>query len=235
MSYGDNLWLCGGQGPGASTTTIFSDVWFSPEGRQWTQVDNLPAPRWGHSMVSFLGFMFVVGGAVDGNYTLLYSNNGFNWDVAPGVPNTVNYRAFFGLSVFNDAMFVTAGETPGAHPMFLDDVWTWSPCEPVADCAQFEGRAECQLLPNLTATCVCKTPYTGGNCTTISPFPPAPPPPDNNAWIIVAALCGVAVFLLVCIVAMARRRRETGAWQPVRAHCCTCTRVLPLLTRHLHA
>ena len=211
-SYAGKMWLCGGQGQEVGNT-IFDDVWTSEDGHTWSSAGTLPTPRWGHSFLSYLGFMFIVGGGTpSGNYSVLYSDSGTVWSVMPSTPKTVANRMFQATAIYSGGLFVTGGETPGRHPTFLGDVWAWQPCATVDDCAHFNGRATCYLHSNLTAACRCLTPYSGSNCTGLTPFPPYNPPRSNNdEWVILGSLSAFALVLLACIVVLARRRRLVGA------------------------
>lgn len=234
VSYNGYLWASGGQGEGASGPTIFSDVWTSPDGTSWSQVSGgLPYPRWGHSVVAYLGLMFVIGGTTPDEYTILYSDTGGAWEVMPNdsEAQAVAHRTFAAAAVYNNAIYVAGGESPPAPKtpiVYMNDVWEWSPCAAVGNCEQYAGRAACELHANLTAVCSCIPPHTGTNCTELNPGPPKKPPSSNRGWIIVAVLASSAVVLLLCIVVLARRKRKSGT-AVASAHRCpphTCAHAL---------
>jgi hypothetical protein len=59
------LWVVGG----TDGKNSLNDVWFSPDGRQWTRATGQAAftPRWGHAVEGFDRRLWVLGGQ-DGEY-----------------------------------------------------------------------------------------------------------------------------------------------------------------------
>jgi hypothetical protein len=66
VAYNGKIWVLGGRNASNDTNYCLGDVWSSPDGLNWTQVDEMApwGPRTGHSAVVFNGKIWVMG---DGN------------------------------------------------------------------------------------------------------------------------------------------------------------------------
>jgi hypothetical protein len=130
LSFGDRLWLMGGQQIFETSLPVvaYNDVWTSEDGVNWQQVT--AAAPWSPrglimGSVVFQGRMWVIGG---GQYDVRTFNNdvwssadGLNWTEvlaqAPWAP-----RQFQSIAVFDNKLWVLAGGDAGSQGG-LNDVW----------------------------------------------------------------------------------------------------------------
>jgi hypothetical protein len=143
----DKMWISGGVGivqqtPKTSFTSL-NDVWYSDNGKCWTQaVTNAPA-RSGHAFTVFNGKLWLIGGYASswGKYKndVWCSADGISWtcvtDSAAFSP-----RIYHCCVAFNGKMWIIGGLSRASH---CNDVWssvdgvTW---EVVSDSAPFPQR-----------------------------------------------------------------------------------------------
>jgi hypothetical protein len=113
LVFGNKMWLFGGYTPG-----LVSDVWSSPNGRDWTKVGEVPSPAGVNIPVNFVfeGKMWVA--SQDG--ALYSSNDGVTWMLAtPEVPWKGLYAS--GGTVFAGRMWVISRKS-GTEPG--NDIWS---------------------------------------------------------------------------------------------------------------
>jgi hypothetical protein len=147
VTFNNKLWVIGGgdnvMAAGGASTRL-NDVWCSSDGVSWTQQNpaggNIFSPRMGHAAVVYAGKLWVIGGDVatgTPNDTVVndvwYTTDGTTW-----VNATANAafpaREGHGVTVFNNAMWLTAGDDGQTG---MADVWkstdgvTWTQQLPV--------------------------------------------------------------------------------------------------------
>lgn len=126
---GEKMYLIGGNGQ-----TALNDVWWSTDGRTWSQVTATTpfTPGRGlHSAVVFNGRIFVIGGlngSTDYN-DVWSSSDGVVWNqlTADGTA-PFEKRSAFGAAAFNGRIRIFAGSTKrvGTYSYYLGDVWSSS-------------------------------------------------------------------------------------------------------------
>jgi hypothetical protein len=145
--FNDKMWITGGVGiiqqTPKTTFTSLNDIWFSENGRCWTQaITNAPA-RSGHALLVFNGKLWLIGGYASswGKYKndVWCSTDGISWtciaDSAAFSP-----RIYHSCVSFNGKMWIIGGLTRTSH---MNDVWSsidgliW---EAVRDSVPFSNR-----------------------------------------------------------------------------------------------
>lgn len=118
LVFNNQLWVIGGKN---ASGQVLNDVWYSPDGTNWTQAQANFAPRYNHTSLVFDGKIWVIGGW-DGTH--LYndvwsSGDGIHWTREKRV---AAFTARYGhMSViYRGMMFVMGGEDASG---FLNDVW----------------------------------------------------------------------------------------------------------------
>lgn len=124
--FNNKLWILGGWNDPLGPITVSNDIWSSPDGITWTQVNvNAPwAPRAAHSSVVFNGKIWVMGGR---DFSLTYLNDiwsspdGINWTQATG---NASWSPRFGHTslVFNGKIYVLGGNDSTIG--IKNDVWS---------------------------------------------------------------------------------------------------------------
>jgi N-acetylneuraminic acid mutarotase len=133
VAFGSNLYAIGG-----FDGTYLNDVWRSSDGQNWTRIlaptssegAGQFAPRAGHACVVFNGKIWLTGGFAEtdtGNRyfdDVWYSENGSIWVKAVAEADYFQ-RAWHNLVVFNNQLWIIAGETQDANgtKVLLDDCW----------------------------------------------------------------------------------------------------------------
>jgi hypothetical protein len=126
--FNNQMWALGGaSGP---VTTYYSDVYSSNNGSNWTKVNpNAPfGGRYGSQVLSYNGLLWLIGGNNGGTLKndVWNSPDGANWtevlaSTTTGSATQFTPREDFGVLVYNNAMWVIGGFSPGISN---NDVWT---------------------------------------------------------------------------------------------------------------
>ncbi len=133
IALGQYLYVIGG-----FDGTYLNDVWRSEDGKNWTPIleptssenTNQFAPRAGHACVVYNGEIWLTGGFAEtdsGNRyfdDVWHSDNGVTWTKAIAEADYFQ-RAWHNLVVFNDRLWIIAGQTQDANQeeVLLDDCW----------------------------------------------------------------------------------------------------------------
>ncbi len=119
-----------------------NDVWRSKDGKNWTEIRSpdpdpdenakLFPPRAGHACAVFANEIWLTGGLAETADGLKYyddvwhSSDGITWERANDAAEYYQ-RAFHNLVVFNNKLWIIAGESlDGSTPVLLDDCWSSS-------------------------------------------------------------------------------------------------------------
>jgi hypothetical protein len=122
--FDDKMWIGGGhRRTSASSTTYYSDVWYSTDGITWTQATSSPgwSARGGASSWIFDNKMWIGGGLASSGYLtdVWYSSNGIKWTRATsGSVWSGRYYAF--SWVLDNKMWIGGGSGGNGY---LTDIW----------------------------------------------------------------------------------------------------------------
>ncbi len=120
------MWVLGGKDSGS---VVQSDSWYSSDGTNWTQATYSTSfgPRLDHTALEFNGKMWVIAGFnnLGSPYItndVFYSSDGANWTSAT---NHASFpaRVFHSSVVFNNKMWVIAGDFATDRSLITNDVW----------------------------------------------------------------------------------------------------------------
>jgi hypothetical protein len=124
--FNNRMWVIGGY-PQFPMSEAGNDVWYSDDGRNWTQATphaEFPS-RWDHATVVYKNKMWIIGGSGKNGTTndVWYSSNGVNWTLATSNAE-FGPRQGFGAVVYDDRMWVVAGGStiPSSYP-YRNDMW----------------------------------------------------------------------------------------------------------------
>jgi hypothetical protein len=146
------MWVIGGYSR-YSWMDIGNDVWYSYDGRNWTEATPHAefSPRKNLATLVYEDKMWVIGGSGK-NGTLndvWFSTNGINWTLATSNAE-FGRRQGFGAVVYDNRMWVVAGgDTTASSYLIRNDIWysldgiTWTRATSHAD---FSPRAFCHLV-----------------------------------------------------------------------------------------
>lgn len=139
----DQLWLIGGRD---DTDTEYSNLWYSPDGIDWSEMTAPFGPIPEHTTLAFNDRLYVIAGnPTSGNTEVWSTGNGTEW--IQETDNAFSGRAGQKGVVFNDIMYVVGGEDSAGTK--LAEVW-----------ASTNGRDWNRTNP----------PFTGRNSHTISSY-----------------------------------------------------------------
>ena len=105
------VWSVGGENS-YSSPDFNSDVWNSANGVAWVSVANIVGERCGHTLTTFNGKLWLIGGEKnDGDWLgdIWYSTDGSEW-INPFLTAPFGEVAFHNTIVFNGKMYVIAGD-----------------------------------------------------------------------------------------------------------------------------
>ncbi len=128
LSYGNKLWIMGGDGYGtlSTSTSCYTDVWSSSDGTNWNLV-NSSVPwggRCGAGAVVFNNKMWLLGGFGSGSENDVWSSSdGVTWTEATANAPWAG-RDGASIFVFNNELWVMGGEAAGSA--YYNDVWSSS-------------------------------------------------------------------------------------------------------------
>ena len=133
ISYNNYLWVIGGD-----DGQLLNDVWRSSDGVSWTKelaststpLSTQFSPRAGHSCLVFDNKLWLTGGYSQNESGIEYlddvwwTTNGRTWNLATATANFYS-RAFHSMQIFQNKMWIFAGETldQDDNRLYLDDTW----------------------------------------------------------------------------------------------------------------
>lgn len=129
----DRMWLVGGRhGNVAIGDTLYNDVWFSKNGKEWLSATNKAAfsPRSSHTLTTFKGRMWLIGGqntlqGNDLNKDVWVSGDGKNWSLATANA-PFGERTNHSAVVHDNKLWVIGGYGQGpdsSNSDYRNDVW----------------------------------------------------------------------------------------------------------------
>ena len=124
LVYNNRMWVIGGNDTRPRDGGGLNDVWYSPDGVNWTEATAHAAfsPRAGHASLVYDNQMWVIGGVnLSGNplSDAWYSSDGVHWTQA--TPSAgFGTRGFLSSLSFNGEMWVLCGLNGSS---VLDDIW----------------------------------------------------------------------------------------------------------------
>ena len=126
LVYKGKMWLVGGReynGTPRGGPSLYSKVWSSADGTNWTQVGTLPVGRWNGSMAVFNDKMFFIAGE-DTHLSnvkdeIWSSTDGKTWTLEGNLPEARHYHA---AEVFLKQLWIIGG----AAGLYRDNVWASS-------------------------------------------------------------------------------------------------------------
>jgi len=130
VSYDGNIWLAGGFLQAEGNRTSMNDVWYSPDGANWTQAtQNAPwAPRSSHALVVHDGQIWLLGGLRREGTSLQffndtwYSTDGANWTEADETADWKPREAHTAAS-FDGKLWVVGGYEGSSYELVFKDIW----------------------------------------------------------------------------------------------------------------
>jgi len=187
VSFKGRIWIAGGF-EHYPPSNVIGDVWCSPDGKHWDQVNADPPweDREHHGLVVLNGRMILFGGMLylksgpDAEFRAFSdvwaSDDGANWirltENAPWGP-----RRGFGYGVLNDRIYLYGGRDSHDHP--YSDVWSSTDGQEWAD----EGTAPWSPRGGISAVFQKKLWVFGGNVgTDIAPSQDAWCSADGRTW-----------------------------------------------------
>lgn len=125
--FNSQIWVFGGVKADPSSTTVYNDVWSSPDGVTWSQVTLIGSHfgyRYGHQMFVKDNKIWCIGGynqssGIVGD--IWYSSDGQIWNnLSTAGINYFGKRALQTVTVFNDDMLLIGGNTDTGRKK---DIW----------------------------------------------------------------------------------------------------------------
>ena len=123
--YDGKMWLSGGDYHNANDNSYLNEVWYSTDGVNWTSTGGAGwAGRDCHTMLSYDGKMWVMGGmkngyTTDGYNDVWWTTDGANWTLATDNAGWAG-RYAHGTQVYDDKMWIMGGFSYGT---LRNDVW----------------------------------------------------------------------------------------------------------------